>query len=94
MLSRSDVETFYHGIGEKLLFPNVINERCYKQAVTIHSPLSTSTSFLVAQNFTNNGQGLVVTFTGKAKSVANYFPVAWISDYPNEKECFFICKSQ
>eukprot|EP01084_Bolivina_argentea_P117287 208311_1 len=77
---------FYHGITEKLMFP------CYE--ISIKGPLSTSTSFEVAANFTDHNRGLLIEFGHTTdlciKPKPKYLSVAWLSDYPNEAECLFI----
>eukprot|EP01084_Bolivina_argentea_P110653 197525_1 len=81
--------SFYHGIGEKLIFPQYIGT--FGTGVSINSPLSTSSSFWVATQFTNNSNGLVIEF-GDIDVVysTNYFSVSWLSDYANESEYLFI----
>eukprot|EP01084_Bolivina_argentea_P189771 326284_1 len=81
--------TFYHGMGEHLIFPQYIG--LYVDGICINSPLSTSTSFEVAMGFTNNNNGLIVEFgdTDKVNSI-KYFSAAWLSDFASEKEYLFI----
>eukprot|EP01084_Bolivina_argentea_P270580 460132_1 len=81
-----EIEYFYHGIGQQLLFPVFLPYRTAK--INICCPLSTSTSFCVAANFTNHSKGLIVEFS--ANEFINYFSVSWISDFPGEKEKLFI----
>eukprot|EP01084_Bolivina_argentea_P146171 256029_1 len=81
---------FYHGIGELLTFPRYIDDIC------ICCPLSTSTKFEVATNFTNQNNGLIVQFGdfyGYSSSSPKYFALAWLSDYGNENEHLFIQNS-
>eukprot|EP01084_Bolivina_argentea_P095037 170864_1 len=84
------VKSFYHGIGQKSSLPQIIGDNGY--GVIIYSPLSTSSSIAVAVNFTNNHNGLVLTFKdgGKHMSWTKYFSVSWLSDYANESEYLFI----
>eukprot|EP01084_Bolivina_argentea_P055054 100952_1 len=77
-----NVKGFYHGIGQKLQFPHIIGERGI--GVKILCPLSTSSSFSVATNFTNANNGLIIEISTNW-SKAKYFSVAWLSDY-NEQE--------
>ena len=81
---QTTTKTFYHGVGEQLAFP------VYVDKFVINSPLSTSSSFAVASNFTNNGQGLVITFSTVSLCDAKCFSTAWLSDFSNEKEYLFI----
>eukprot|EP01084_Bolivina_argentea_P296684 511000_1 len=74
---------FYHGIGEQLIFPSTVDRQF------IHSPLSTTGSFAVAVNFTNNNNGIIVEF-GDGIGFAVQMPVGWLSDYVSESEHFFI----
>eukprot|EP01083_Nonionella_stella_P015844 44347_1 len=76
----TNVGTFYHGISEKLVFPAYVD-------VQIHSPLSTSSSLEVAINFTDNNEGLVISF-GLINGGA--LGLSWLSNYPNEHEYLFI----
>eukprot|EP01084_Bolivina_argentea_P152550 266098_1 len=80
-IKQGKMNSFYHGIGEKLVFPYGIND------IRIYAPLSTSSSFCVATNFTNYNNGMVIEFTGEE---AAYFSMVWLSDYPSESEYFFI----
>eukprot|EP01084_Bolivina_argentea_P197595 338587_1 len=81
------VTTFYHGISQKNWFPETINRGL---GICIYCPLSTSSSFEVAANFAGPYDGLIVQFSNAYQSAAKYFDVAWISDYPNERECLFV----
>eukprot|EP01084_Bolivina_argentea_P257056 432977_1 len=81
-------KNFYHGINEQLVFTAYIynsNDTHHTsestQGVIINGPLSTSTSFEVATNFTNFNQGLVIKFGNESN---NFFSVSWLSDFPNE----------
>ena len=59
------------------------------RGVSIFCPLSTTTSFAVAVNFTESNKGLVMTFSGN-RSQAKCFDVSWLSDYPSEHEYLFL----
>eukprot|EP01084_Bolivina_argentea_P006914 13064_1 len=83
----SGPSTFYHGIGEKLLFPEYIGYS--GQGILIFAPLSTTTEFQVAVNFTNSANGMVVEF-GYGHNKCKHFSVDWLSDYSNEKEVLFL----
>eukprot|EP01084_Bolivina_argentea_P170994 296264_1 len=86
----SDNTSFYHGISEQLSFPIVIGDSRYSYAshTSIFCPLSTSTAFEVAVNFTNHNNGLVIEF-GYGRG-SRCFSVAWLSAFPNEREHFFL----
>eukprot|EP01084_Bolivina_argentea_P253479 425782_1 len=74
-----NVEDFYHGIGQQLLFPHFFG--FVADGVRIHSPLSTSSSICVATNFTNNNNGLIIKFQGLYVDELQYFSASWLSDY-------------
>eukprot|EP01084_Bolivina_argentea_P172960 299573_1 len=83
----------YHGITHQLVFPAYLNN------VIINGPLSTTKSKEIAVHFaTNSGatnSGIIVQFEpSRTKKEYKYaglcFPVAWISDYPNEQEHLFV----
>eukprot|EP01084_Bolivina_argentea_P105623 189158_1 len=82
-----DVNSFYHGVSTPLLFNQYIGAR--NQGISIYCPLSTSSSFEVAINFTNFNKGLLAQFGGELSS-AKYFSASWLSDYGNEFEYLFI----
>eukprot|EP01084_Bolivina_argentea_P008809 16473_1 len=85
---KGKIKHFYHGMGEKLIFPRVIGDGAH--GVCINAPLSTSWCQLVAMNiFTNQNKGLVVTFGGGQYGGSSYFSLDWLSDFVNEKECLF-----
>eukprot|EP01084_Bolivina_argentea_P008377 15694_1 len=74
------VRAFYHGMNQRLMFPNYIG--C-GYGITIHGPLSTSSSFCVAANFTSNF-GLIVEFTDSFCDMScKYLSVSWLSDFGN-----------
>eukprot|EP01084_Bolivina_argentea_P004277 8139_1 len=78
------ITSFYHGIGEELLFPSI-------GCVKIYTPLSTSTEFIVAVNFANCNSGIIVEFGNCLSSdYGRYFCLDWVSDYSNESECLLI----
>eukprot|EP01084_Bolivina_argentea_P261820 442610_1 len=94
--SDAEINRFYHGIGDKLIFPGCINSSSNHSisGVFIHSPLSTTSCWEVAANFTNNNHGLIVELTGWRNMQPRYFSMSWLSDFPVEKEYFFIqCSS-
>eukprot|EP01083_Nonionella_stella_P241855 844151_1 len=71
----------YHGISDKLLF------RVTTCDFYVHGPLSTTLSFDIAVGFAGGENGLVIEFTGEHP---RYFPVYWLSDFANERECLFV----
>eukprot|EP01084_Bolivina_argentea_P132863 234463_1 len=83
VVHHNDVTRFYHGIGDKLLFTKTKN-------IIVNGPLSTSSSFSAATNFTNNNKGLIVVFNEIGWSFNRYFSTGWLSDYANESEYLFI----
>eukprot|EP01084_Bolivina_argentea_P111071 198283_1 len=87
-----DVKQFYHGVTEQLSFSHVFLQQTEGHGILIHCPLSTSASFPVAANFTNDTGGIVFHFGIKRQH--EYFPksfsVSWLSDFSNEKEYLFI----
>ena len=80
------IKEFYHGVGQKLLFPDYHFIDDY-YGISIKCPLSTTSSLTVATAFTNNNNGLIVQFQNVTDK---YFSVSWISDYPHEKEYLFV----
>ena len=85
------IKKFYHGIGEKLSFPRISGDG-WSDGITIYCPLSTSSSFFVASNFTNNLNGLVIEFCAAdaCSDYVKYFAVNWLSDFGNEQEYIFL----
>eukprot|EP01084_Bolivina_argentea_P189086 325296_1 len=90
----SDIQSFYHGISQHLVFPEIFG--VYNNGITVHCPLSTSRDFAVATIFSNSNKGLIIEF-GPAgyggtdgNCVTPCFSVDWLSDFPNEHECLFI----
>eukprot|EP01084_Bolivina_argentea_P236051 397023_1 len=93
----TDIDAFYHGISEQLLFPKYFDLTGNKfnsvgtTGIMIFSPLSTSSSFEVAASFAYFNNGLIIEFVGeRLENKPKYFSCDWLSDYPNEKEYLFI----
>eukprot|EP01084_Bolivina_argentea_P072007 130789_1 len=84
-----NVHNFYHGVGQILVFPNYFCNFDSTQGISVQCPLSTSSVFEVAVNFTNNNNGIVIQF-GSINSSAQYLSLGWLSDYPAEAEHLFI----
>eukprot|EP01084_Bolivina_argentea_P180214 311337_1 len=85
-------DQFYRGVAEELIllldFEDIYN-------YSLNGPVSTSLSFEVAVNFTNN-KGIIIEFGYECKMVSNcgvdgprYLSVSWMSDYAAERERFF-----
>eukprot|EP01084_Bolivina_argentea_P293720 505228_1 len=88
-ISGGKVKQFYHGITEKLLFPDVTGQ--FATGVSFYCPVSTTSSLSVAMNFSNQGQGLIIEFGhGWKLNSAKYADVSWLSDYAAESERLFI----
>eukprot|EP01084_Bolivina_argentea_P260171 439261_1 len=84
-----NLNALYHGIGEPLLVNIFIPQM---KGMSIGCPLSTTSSFAVAVNFTNHNNGLILHFCDGAsykKKSPKYLSVSWLSDYPNEFEYLF-----
>eukprot|EP01084_Bolivina_argentea_P234149 394209_1 len=90
------VTNFYRGINQHMVFP----ELSVSEGVRIHAPLSTSSAFEVAANFSSQ-KGLIIEFqmensrwerlwTKCTSKSCGYFSCDWLSMYGNEKECLFI----
>eukprot|EP01084_Bolivina_argentea_P193228 331536_1 len=78
------IKYFYHGIGEQLVFPEIIYFQC-------SGPTSTSSVFEVAVNFTNHNNGMVVEICDdNYMQSAQCLSVCWLSDFGNESEYLFI----
>eukprot|EP01084_Bolivina_argentea_P196924 337557_1 len=73
------LHTFWHGINQEMLFSSTSS--------CIYSVLSTTTSWEVAVNFSNNS-GLVMELYCYSEN--KYFACEWISHFSNEKEKLFI----
>eukprot|EP01084_Bolivina_argentea_P062482 114267_1 len=78
----------YHGIPSNMLFTGTI--------AFINGPFSTTSEIVVAVNFSANN-GIVLQLSMDHISMCQpqqrYFDCDWISDYPNEKEKFFLDSS-
>eukprot|EP01084_Bolivina_argentea_P150799 263311_1 len=61
-IREGNIKTFYHGVGKLLLFDEITSD--VTNAVNIYTPLSTTSSFPVAMNFTNKENGMIVYFSG------------------------------
>eukprot|EP01084_Bolivina_argentea_P294439 506586_1 len=91
-----NTDRFYRGVSETFMFSST-------SAFSFFTPLSTSTAFEVAVNFTSANKGIVIE-VGKTHSWYSrhfaklrgktfscpYISVSWLSDYGNESECIFI----
>eukprot|EP01084_Bolivina_argentea_P234148 394201_1 len=81
----SNITYLYHGISKEMKLPYLLSSITTGNQIWI--PLSTSSSFEVALNFSGN-HGLMVQFeTGQHDSTGHCdrcFQCDWISDYPNE----------
>eukprot|EP01084_Bolivina_argentea_P215562 365976_1 len=77
------INRFYHGLHKVLQFPMYNGE--FGNLIKIECPLSTSSEFSVAVNF--GMDGMIVELRGNE---TRYFSVSWLSDFPAEKEYFFI----
>eukprot|EP01084_Bolivina_argentea_P249353 417386_1 len=82
------IESFYHGIGQQLMFPSFMGQ--VGIGISIKCPLSTSSSLPVAINFTDHNNGLIIEFGFYEKAMSKYFAVSWLSDYPGESEYLFV----
>eukprot|EP01084_Bolivina_argentea_P125213 221869_1 len=87
-IGNGKLKRFYHGISEELTFPQIVPH--YSSGVEIYCPLSTTSSFQVAANFTNFNKGLIVEFTGDYYEDTKYLSVSWLSDFGNEHEYLFV----
>eukprot|EP01084_Bolivina_argentea_P020546 38200_1 len=74
------IKTFYHGISKNMLFKGT--------SPFIYGPLSTTSSFEVAMNFTNHNIGLVLELD--AHPNLKYFSCPWLSAHTYEFELLFI----
>eukprot|EP01083_Nonionella_stella_P281823 959102_1 len=73
------IKRFYRGLSKTLVFSET--------AIHINGPFSTTLSFEVAVQFA--GIGVVVELRDEL-GFNKYFPVSWLSNYANERECLFI----
>eukprot|EP01084_Bolivina_argentea_P299125 515596_1 len=73
------IHNFYHGMGEKLLFPQYIGNNGdasiynYAYGIKISCPLSTSSEFEVSVNFTNHNRGLIIQFFSHSQEYKDMF---------------------
>eukprot|EP01084_Bolivina_argentea_P177483 306906_1 len=76
--------TVYHGLNCVLNF--------YKFTAFFHQPISTTTSFITAQQF-SDGVGIILKLRCGSKSTSKNNPkflsVSWLSDFPSEDEKLF-----
>eukprot|EP01083_Nonionella_stella_P080027 219681_1 len=86
-IAQGNINTFYHGLNEVLVFDRYINDSYINQGISIYGPLSTSSSLAVALNFSG---GMVVCFEGYDDKWTQYFSMRWLSDYSYENEYLFI----
>eukprot|EP01084_Bolivina_argentea_P174214 301764_1 len=94
-MRKGNVKKLYHGISEMLTFPTVGD---YLNGVNICCPLSATQAFEVAAYFASCGaqhqNGMIIELAGDSLEInvtkTKYFDVAWLSDFPAEKECLFI----
>ena len=76
----------YHGLNQVMYFQ--------KFTAYFNQPISTTTSYSVAQQF-SNGVGIILSLKSGLESGANsskipkYLSVSWLSDFPNEDELLF-----
>eukprot|EP01084_Bolivina_argentea_P080343 145559_1 len=91
---KNSVQNFYHGVSEKLKVAHYNDStqlnHLQNPGVSVCGPLSTSCSFVVAANFTNESNGMVMEFTDGNLFGVRSFSCEWLSDYGNEKEYLFI----
>eukprot|EP01083_Nonionella_stella_P070539 188774_1 len=76
------IDTFYRGLTKSLVFSEA--------TVRINGPFSTTSSWSIAVKFACVPHGGVVVELCDKIGFNRYFPVSWLSDYPNEEECLFI----
>ena len=74
---------FYHGINQTLILEKQVG------SISINCPLSTTTTLAVAIYFAT-ADGLAVELGLNASEGQNYLSLAWLSDYPGEKEHLFL----
>eukprot|EP01083_Nonionella_stella_P098906 278190_1 len=96
-----NVTKFYHGVDKKFRFEAYVGGNI-DSGIEIGSPMSTSTSFAVAQHFSNY-QGLIIelrrsTISARRPSWVttegmSYLSLAWLSNFSGEKECLFLQNS-
>eukprot|EP01084_Bolivina_argentea_P238882 401370_1 len=86
-----NIHRLYHGIGEQLSVNVFVPDM---NGLAIGCPLSTTSSYSVAVNFTNYNNGLIVEFSDGSnrdhRTSPRYFSVSWLSDFANESEYLLI----
>eukprot|EP01083_Nonionella_stella_P280936 955914_1 len=70
------IKSFYHGIDRKMTFPTFVGD--HSMGVLINCPLSTSSSFAVAQHFARS-DGLIFEFECDSTPSPKYFATKWLS---------------
>eukprot|EP01084_Bolivina_argentea_P036055 66734_1 len=75
--------TLYHGVNQRILFPQYIHD--IVDGLCIQCPLSTSSCFDIALNFAQNNNGLILQFADRT-CTTKFISVAWLSNFPNEQE--------
>eukprot|EP01084_Bolivina_argentea_P297179 511926_1 len=81
---KQNITAFYHGIDTEMIFNDI---RCF-----MYQPFSTTSSWEVAVNFSNNSSnnsGMILDVSCSMFK-ERYFDCAWLSDYPSESEKLFI----
>eukprot|EP01083_Nonionella_stella_P274773 932907_1 len=84
-IAEGRVKELFHGVSEVLVPSDIVDH--LGEGISIYGPLSTSSSFAVANNFA--AEGMVMTLGGE-HSEATYFAVYHLSDYAYEYEYLFI----
>eukprot|EP01084_Bolivina_argentea_P086845 156932_1 len=84
-IKSGNIKSFYHGVSEILMFAQTYG-------ISLQCPTSTSESFEVAVNFTNQNKGMIVDFGVWRATLtpAKYLCTPWLSDFGNESECLFL----
>eukprot|EP01083_Nonionella_stella_P035501 96858_1 len=77
--AEQNITTFYHGVGEEMIFDAMRFE--------MYQPFSTTTSLPVAFRFSNDGMIMELN----CGNALNCFDCKWLSHYSNEFEVLFIC---
>eukprot|EP01084_Bolivina_argentea_P109748 196120_1 len=85
-----NITSFYHGVDQQLIFPYKSKGAYTRGGIHVLCPLSTSSSFAVAVNFTADNNGLIVEFVENHQGRCKYFPTCWVSDFANEAEHLFL----
>eukprot|EP01084_Bolivina_argentea_P292771 503416_1 len=95
-ISEGKEKAFYHGINQKLYFSRYLAER-FLTGLHVNCPLSTTSSFEISARFATNyiqsTKGLIVEFCDSkipTISGAKYLSLAWLSNFPEEKEFLFV----